>query len=60
MSDEDGDIDEDKPETLAIEKSPASAGGEQKKKKLKKGGLIEDMGGAPASNELAIASPKKA
>jgi hypothetical protein len=32
MSDE-----EDKPEILAIEKSPASTGVEQKKKKLKKG-----------------------
>ena len=37
MSDEDGDTEEDKPEILAIEKSPASAGVEQKKKKLKKG-----------------------
>jgi hypothetical protein len=44
MSDEDGNTEEDKPEILAIEKSPASAGVEQKKKKLKKGGLIEDMG----------------
>ncbi|CAF3184543.1 unnamed protein product [Rotaria sp. Silwood2] len=37
MSDEDGNTEEDKLEILAIEKSPASAGVEQKKKKLKKG-----------------------
>jgi hypothetical protein len=37
MSGEDGDIDEDKPETLAIEKSPASVGVEQKKKEIEKG-----------------------
>jgi hypothetical protein len=37
MSDDDGNTEEDKPEILAIEKSPASAGVEQKKNKLKKG-----------------------
>ncbi len=37
MSDEDSNTEEDKPEILSIEKSPASAGVEQKKKKLKKG-----------------------
>ncbi len=37
MSDDDGNTEEDKPKILAIEKSPASAGVEQKKKKSKKG-----------------------
>ncbi len=36
MRDEDGNTEEDKPEILAIEKSPASTWVEQKKKKLKK------------------------
>ncbi len=37
LRNEDGNTEEDKPEILAIEKSPASTGVEQKKKKLKKG-----------------------
>jgi hypothetical protein len=36
MRDEDGNTEEDKPEILAIEKSPASTGVEQKKKEIEK------------------------
>jgi hypothetical protein len=42
MSDEDGNTEEDKPEILAIEKSPASAAVEQKKRNRKRVCLIEN------------------